>query len=82
MCDTNTIKDFEQSATKTLACVGIVDLSESKQRTLEFPLRGNLLFDPMSCDGEVTVSIFGLPCITGGIDSTLNSGALHLSPIS
>lgn len=77
--DTNTIEDLKQSTPETLACVGIIDLSESEQRTFEFPLRSSLLFDPVSCDSKVTISIFGLPCITGSIDGALDSGTLHRS---
>ena len=67
VCDTNTVQNLEQSTTKALPVVCVVDFREAKQRAFALPLCWCLFLNPMACDGEVAVSITSLPCITGNI---------------
>jgi len=76
VCNPNTIKNFEQGTTESLAIMCIVDFGEPKERTFDLPLHGYLLLNPMSRYSEKPVNIASLPRITSGIDMTANSSTL------
>ena len=78
VCDTNPIKNFEQGTAEALPVVRIVDFRETEEGTFALPLCRCLLFNPMACNSEVTISITCLPCIACNIYCSANSLALYM----
>lgn len=77
--DTNTIKNLKQSTTEALPVVCIIDFGKTKECTFALPLWGYRLFNPMTCDRKVTISITSLPRITCNIYCPANSLTLHIN---
>jgi len=77
VCDANLVQYFEQSTTKTLPIMGIVDLGEPKKGTFALPLHRIILLDPMARNGKITISVTGLPRITGNVYGSANGITLN-----
>ena len=55
--------NLEESLTQPHTVVCIVNSCEAEKATLDLPLGGTWLLDPMASNCEVPISIASLPCI-------------------
>jgi len=76
VCDANSVQYFEQSTTKTLPVMCVVDFGKPEESAFALPLRRTILLNPMTCNGKITISITGLPRITGDVYGSANSSTL------
>ena len=65
-----------QRLTKSHSIVSSVHLSESEERMLKRPLPRRHVFNPVTGDGKITVTIQCLPRITGEADLATHDLAL------
>ena len=70
------LANFIQSLTQSDAIVSGIHLCESKQGLVFYPDAFLCLLNPVASDGEVSVRVRGLPCITGQIDLATGHFAL------
>jgi hypothetical protein len=68
VCNAHPIEDLEESLTKPLAAVRIIDTREAEQGTLELPLCRCSFLNPMPCDSKIAIGIACLPGVTRYID--------------
>lgn len=73
--DTKAFGDCEQSLAQSKTVVRVVEPSETNNSALEFP-DGTVLLDPVCCHSVISISIAGLPSITGDTNEAANSVTL------
>jgi hypothetical protein len=72
------VQYLEQGTTETLSVMCIVDLCETEKQAFTFPHSRNVLFDPVSSDSKITISVTSLPPIASDVHCSANSIALKL----
>jgi hypothetical protein len=66
----NLFNDLEEGLTQSLTVVHIVKSREAKKATLDLPLCGHWLLNPMASYHKVAIGIASLPCVTCHINFT------------
>src|ERR1700720_555915 len=77
MCNSEPFNNLEESTTQSFTIVCIVESCETQQCALDLPSSCTRFFYPVTCDGEICISIGSLPCITGQTDLSLHNATLH-----
>ena len=72
MYHTNTVKNFEESTTKTLSIVRVIKFCKTKQRALALSHSWTVLLNPMTSYRKVSVNIACLPPIASHVDCSTN----------
>lgn len=66
----NLFNDLEEGLTQSLTIVHIVKSREAEKATLDLPLCGHWLLNPMASYHKVAIGIASLPCVTCHINFT------------